>query len=93
MCRVRRGTPCGSVRQRAKGKMMARRKRRLHMGPPPDRSALLSRRLELIRQRHMELILRPRAGLANDFACDDECYDEMEDLEDLQLVGAFGASS
>ena len=54
-----------------------------------DRSAMLRERLRLIKKRHQELILKPRDGLLNGYADEEEGIEEFEDAEEMQLLESF----
>ncbi len=69
---------------------MARTRRQSTTDSALDRSAMLRERLRLIKRRHQELILKPRDGLLNAGACDDDAFDDLEHAEEMQLLDSYG---
>jgi hypothetical protein len=69
---------------------MPRRKKQSTTDCALDRSALLVERLRLIKTRHQELILRPRDGLMNQCASEDDGFEDFEEAEELQLLESYG---
>jgi len=56
---------------------------------PRDSEDLRLQRLELIKKRHRELILKPRAGLMDGLLDDDDALHSLEDPEEYQLIEEY----
>ncbi len=47
---------------------------------------MLKERLRLIKKRHRELILSPRDSLMDQYAEGEGFFDDLDDVEDMQLM-------
>ncbi|MDP6439355.1 MAG: hypothetical protein QGH74_06955 [Candidatus Brocadiia bacterium] len=65
---------------------MRRKTRRTDIDSALDRSAMLKERLRLIKKRHRELILSPRDSLMDQYAEGEGFFDDLDDVEDMQLM-------
>jgi len=69
---------------------MAPRRRTVTREAPHRRRQILEDRLHLIKQRHRELILKPREELLHGFLDEDEDpFRSMDESEDLQLLESY----
>ena len=54
-----------------------------------DRARLREERLKLIKQRHSELILRPRDGLMTNLSENDGFLQDFEERDDMALLAGY----
>jgi len=73
---------------------MASKRQTLTHQAPQKRRQVLEDRLRLIKQRHRELILRPREELLHGFLDeDDDPFRALDESEELQLLESYGLDS
>ena len=68
---------------------MASRKPRNSTDSARDRARLHRQRLKLIKQRHRELILKPRDGLIASLLEDEGPFHDFDEQEELSLVESY----